>query len=318
MAQTHERNHRNRMSEQDRQEERETNAQRNRDNYQSGGVYRQEQLKKSEQQRQDPKWFVKRAPKKVPFTIGQFRKRDNPTGELPPIGDFQQSKREGVWCKHCGAYYFRAEVNDKGIYTNCCMNGKLKNHLLIDEEFPEELIPFYKPDPNNRDQMRLSKIFKENIIRLNNIFAMTSFGGKKKILWSTVKVHGKIMHKMDHLLAEDQTEASFAQVYFLNENDQLQQRMKNLRNMINYTQRNKYNEKEQKKLQKKLKQFEKQEASFQEIVKTFQTVIQKENAFVERYKSAYEKMEDENLENVKIVFKCNNRPKGTHARDWDI
>ena len=197
------------------------------------------------------------------------------------------------------------------------MNGKYCNHLLLDEDFPPELLSLYRPNPKNKEEMRLSRIFKQNAIRLNNLFAMTSFGAKKKVLWSTVKVHGKIMHKMDHVLPDEKSEATFAQVYFLNENDQLQQRMKFLRDGITYNYSNNGDDQARKKMQKKLKRFEKEEEDFQKIVKRFQTVINRDNAFVERYKTAQEKMKDENLQNVKIVFKCNKRPKGTHARVYN-
>ena len=70
-------------------------------------------------------------------------------------------------------------MNDQGKYTNCCKCGKYANHLLLDENFPEELIPLWCP--KTKEERSLSKVFKDNLIHLNNLFAMTSFAAKKHI-----------------------------------------------------------------------------------------------------------------------------------------
>ncbi len=109
--------------------------------YRINDEYRETQLEHSKRQREDPAWSLKGKPKIIQgFKPGQFRKWDNPTPKLKSIGNLKLSAKEGLWCPYCGALYFLDEVNDKGQYTTCCQNGTFKNHLLIDETIPKEIL----------------------------------------------------------------------------------------------------------------------------------------------------------------------------------
>ena len=302
-------NFRNNLSEEQKQEKRVASNAKNRARYVSSDPYREEKLRRSKEQK-------RQTARKSEFEIGQFCSPDNPPGELPYVGDFRQSEREGLWCADCGALYLREELDSQGKYMNCCMGGKLKNHLLIDEYVSPELVPLFCP--KTKKEMKLSKIFKNNLIRMNNLFAMTSFAAKRDIWWSTVKVHGKILHKLDHVLPKEDRKAMFAQVYFLNENLQLEQRMEQLKAQITSSWQNCDDEEKRKRLEAKLRRFQKQEDIYRELMSMIQKVLNRDNAFVERYKSARELLENNNdIANVKIVFKCNERPQGTHARVYN-
>ncbi len=274
--------------------------------------YKQHKLQASKDQRTNPKPKLGRKPKKVGgFTAGQFLKWNNETGKLKELGNLTKSSKEGLWCPWCGALYFAGETNDKGVYTACCQSGTFKNHLLMDETVPKELLPLYCP--KTKKEKKLSAIFKANIIKLNNVFAMTSFGGTKKISWSTVKIHGKCFHRLDYLIPDNKKSAGFAQLYFLNDGDQLEQRLARWKNQLKRA-KEKANEDQQRKLEKKIKRFENQLTEIKEIVVTLQNVLNEQNKFVKRYKTAQECMEKQQYQNLKIVFKCNERPRGSHAR----
>ena len=55
-------------------------------------------------------------------------------------------------------------------------------------------------------------MFLENILGINNLFAMTSFGAKTTTDWGMYKVHGQVHHKIGHGLCDTADEANFAQV----------------------------------------------------------------------------------------------------------
>ena len=274
--------------------------------------YRKMKLEQSKKQQKNPDWLLHRKPKLIEgFEPGQFRKWDNPTPELKNIGNLKLSAKEGLWCPYCGALYFADEVNGLGQYTQCCMNGTMKNHLLIDETVPDEFLALYCP--KTKREKKLSKLFKQNIIKINNIFAMTSFGGKKNIMWSTVKIHGKCFHRLDYLVPTNKDTAAFAQLYFLNDGDQLEKRLQMWKQML-VRASDVNNDEERKKLERKIKRHEKKRAEIKELVSIIQNVLNKQNKFVQRYKTAKEMMNQNDSANLKIVFKCNQRPRGTHAR----
>ena len=39
-------------------------------------------------------------------------------------------------CKYCGAFYFPGEVDSKGKFSNCCLQGKIRIDI---PEYPQEL-----------------------------------------------------------------------------------------------------------------------------------------------------------------------------------
>jgi len=101
------------------------------------------------------------------------------------------------------------------VYTKCCADGALKNQLLIDETIPKELLDLYIPAKGCSSQKKKkTNIFLNNILALNNLFAMTSFAAKATSEWQYYRVDGNINHRLDHIMPENKDNANFAQVFF--------------------------------------------------------------------------------------------------------
>ena len=77
-------------------------------------------------------------------------------------------------CIHCRAYYFEGEVNSTGVYSNCCLQGKI--HVDRRKKYPRELWELISLDSEKRRKCELVKHFRENIRQYNSMFAFASFG----------------------------------------------------------------------------------------------------------------------------------------------
>ena len=71
----------------------------------------------------------------------------------------------------------------------------------------------YIPDKNwSKERKKKTRIFLDNILAINNLFAMTSFAAKTTSEWRYFRVDGNINHRIDHVLPKQSEDANFAQV----------------------------------------------------------------------------------------------------------
>ncbi len=102
-------------------------------------------------------------------------------------------------CFYCKAYRFKEERSGF-----CCENGQVK--LPLQQDIPEELQNLY----NNSH-------FLDNIRQYNNALALASIGCQEEVLPGfspTVKIHGKVFHRIGALHPPDGQKPKFAQIYF--------------------------------------------------------------------------------------------------------
>ena len=116
-------------------------------------------------------------------------------------------------CRHCHALVYKSE--SKGF---CCRNGKV--NLPAANDPPEDLLRLYQTDPN----------FRTNIRAYNQIFAFTSMGvnvdnnlanGRDGVF--TFRINGSICHRIGDYSAKEEG-AKYAQIYMLDEEEQLRRR----------------------------------------------------------------------------------------------
>ena len=125
-------------------------------------------------------------------------------------------------CKYCAAKKF--EYEPPGL---CCQSGKVK---LVAPALPNDL---YELFTSNSDE---AKEFQQNIRLYNSIFSFTSFGvtldkdlasGKKGVY--TFRAQGQIYHDLPSLVPVDGN-PRFLQLYFYDNRNELQNRMKAVEN----------------------------------------------------------------------------------------
>ena len=130
-------------------------------------------------------------------------------------------------CPDCHAVRFIDET-----FNKCCGDGKLKTLITEVKNAKQNDHPFAKYLFNTNEK---SKLFKKNIISLNNLFAFASrclVGKQKKKdkkqksnygAKATVKVNNDIYYCLPEKLVEDD-DPRFASVFFLDDVQQLQRR----------------------------------------------------------------------------------------------
>lgn len=115
----------------------------------------------------------------------------------------------------------------KPIFTLCCMQGQVQLPLLKN---PPEIITrlFTGDDP-------LSKHFQQNTRAYNMVFSFTSIGGKcdksvKKGRGPPMfNIHGENYHLMGSLKPNDGADAKFGQLYIVDTENEVQNRLHSLR-----------------------------------------------------------------------------------------
>ena len=186
--------------------------------------------------------------------------------------------------------------------------------MLIDENIPQELLDLYIPAKNasSIDKTK-SKLFLNNILAINNLFAMTSFKASNHVNdWSTFQVEGKVLHHLNNIIPEDINNASFAQIYFLNDGDQLKYRLQKLINILNNPET-----KNEKTYRNKIKELSKHYKLYGEIIKTIQSCLYKHNAFIHEFKQAANLLQTKKHNNLKIVFNAKHQQPGSSKKIYD-
>jgi len=122
-------------------------------------------------------------------------------------------------CNHCGALHFEKERPRDDAFTMCCHKGSVKLE-------PNNVPPYMKD--LYQGQLPESLNFRNNIRQYNNSFAFASMGAKICSLGSgpyCFKIHGQIYHRMSDAMPEDGGRPQFSQLYFMDPDEALDQRM---------------------------------------------------------------------------------------------
>ena len=181
-----------------------------------------------------------------------------------------------VLCVHCGALKWKGE--SPGL---CCANGKVKLPNLIPPTEPlNSLMAGETPE---------SRHFLENIRKYNSCFQMTSFGASKEVskegFMPTFKVQGQVYHRVGSLLPLPEDQPQFLQIYFMGDYAaEANQRCSSIPN------------------------------TRIGIVIYLQQFLHLNNAYVHLFKSALEKMPNDDY---KIVIRADKTPQGEHQRRFN-
>ena len=172
-------------------------------------------------------------------------------------------------CKLCKAYKFPGEKP-----TLCCQNGRV-NGIKI-PEITHTMKDLYA----NND-------FLNNIRSYNNAFAMASIACKEITLPGfspTVKIQGKVYHRIGSLQNQDQQPPKFAQIYF-NDNQSACRQLHSPNLKI-------------------------------EIMDKIQAYIEKENPYVQSFKFANDFSSDH--DQFQIVLNADKKPSHEHKRKYNL
>lgn len=178
-------------------------------------------------------------------------------------------------CVHCGALKFKNEAPGM-----CCASGKVKLPILRPPIEP--LLSLLSGESSD------SKHFLQNIRKYNSAFQMTSFGATKVVrdnFMSTFKIQGQIYHHVGSLLPVPDAEHKFLQIYFMGD-DELQDDQR-----CGVVQGNRRN-----------------------IIATLQIFLQQNNALIQLFKTANEKM---TTDDHRVVIRTDKTPAGEHERRYN-
>ena len=129
-------------------------------------------------------------------------------------------------CRHCRARYFQEECTTQRIFTKCCFQGKVS------------LPPIQLPSQNVLDlfsgNTAKSRHFLENIRHYNATMAMASWNATLTVHAGrgprVVTIHGQPYHLTAAQEAPEGRPPQYAQLYILDANDALQERVNDPRN----------------------------------------------------------------------------------------
>lgn len=181
-----------------------------------------------------------------------------------------------VTCAHCSARKFQKEAPGM-----CCCNGKVSIAPL--REPPEPLLSLTSGTTEE------SKTFLQNIRRYNSCFQMTSFGATKVVTEAgympTFKIQGQVYHQAGSLLPEPDQDPKFLQIYFMGNSEiETARRCESIPGVD------------------------------REIVERLQQMLHEGNNLVRMFKSALERMPDNEY---KIVIRADKTPVGEHVRRFN-
>ena len=129
-------------------------------------------------------------------------------------------------CPHCGARYFQEECTTQRIFTKCCFHGKVS--------LPQIHLPSQNVVELFSGNTAQSRQFLDNIRHYNATLAMASWnatltehaGRGPRV----VTIHGQAYHLTAAQEAPEGRPPQYAQLYILDANDALQQRVNDPRN----------------------------------------------------------------------------------------
>lgn len=177
-----------------------------------------------------------------------------------------------IICNYCNALRFPGESKNM-----CCSSGRVC--LPQSKSLPEPLQSLL----NNTHEK--SKTFLPFLRKYNACFNMTSFrtsGNAVKPEIFTFKVQGQIYHQVGSLIAENENDAEFLQIYFMgNEEEEVRKRKEIV-----------------------------PDTDIQ-LLRELQNMLHNHNEYIKIFKTA---MDFETNNDFQVIIKANRRPVGGHAR----
>ena len=129
-------------------------------------------------------------------------------------------------CPHCASRYFQEECTTQGIFTKCCFQGKV---TLPPVQLPPQTI-----GELFSVETAASRHFLENIRHYNAAFAMASWNAMLNEHAGrgprVVTIHGQAYHLTAAQEAPEGQPPQYAQLYILDTNEAMQQRINDPRN----------------------------------------------------------------------------------------
>ena len=129
-------------------------------------------------------------------------------------------------CTHCASRYFQEECTTQGIFTKCCFQGKVT--LPPGQLPPQIIVELFSGETAD------SRHFLENIRHYNTAFAMASWNATLNEHAGrgprVVTIHGQAYHLTAAQKAPEGQPPQYAQLYILDSNEAMQQRINDPRN----------------------------------------------------------------------------------------
>ena len=129
-------------------------------------------------------------------------------------------------CTHCGARYFQEECTTQGISTKCCFQGKVTLPAIAIP--PHNIVELFSGDTTH------SRHFLDNIRHYNAAMSMASWNATLNEHAGrgprVVTIHGQAYHLTAAQEAPQGQQPQYAQLYILDTNDAMQQRINDPRN----------------------------------------------------------------------------------------
>ena len=129
-------------------------------------------------------------------------------------------------CPHCAARYFQQECTTRGVFTKCCFQGKVT--LPVIAVPPHNIVELFSGDTAH------SRHFLENIRHYNAAMSMASWNATLNEYAGrgprVVTSHGQAYHLTAAQEAPQGQPPQYAQLYILDTNDAMQQRINDPRN----------------------------------------------------------------------------------------
>ena len=129
-------------------------------------------------------------------------------------------------CPHCGAKYFQEECNAQHIFTRCCFQGKV---TLPPLQLPSHnIVELYNGDtPHSRHFLEHIRHYNAAMSMASWNAALTEHAGRGP---RVVTIHGQAYHLTAAQEAPQGQPAQYAQLYILDTNEAMQQRINDPRN----------------------------------------------------------------------------------------
>ena len=129
-------------------------------------------------------------------------------------------------CPHCASRSFQEECTTRGVFTKCCFQGKVA--LPPVQLPPQSIVDLFS------DETADSRHFLENIRHYNAAFAMASWNATLNEHAGrgprVVTIHGQAYHLTAAQEAPEGQPHQYAQLYILDTNEAMQQRINDPRN----------------------------------------------------------------------------------------
>lgn len=211
-------------------------------------------------------------------TVNSFRFNSATFDEDDPLFNLHENYNMSYRCKYCCAKLFTNETS-----SLCCDHGNISFPRL--KQLPPKLIEYLTDDTNE------ARWFRKNVRPLNSSLCFASLGYTNKTLpRGSFKVHGDLSHNIAEQLAPPAVgeKPKFMSIYFYDTENELDNRMN-----FGYWNGN-------------------DTPVARRVVKNLQDIIHQLSPYYKEFKSAIERLSNENLPCLEIVIKADAKPDNAH------